>query len=67
MQSSGGFKNARKLTRKLSSTGNTVGKEISLPGNEIKKASMNKIGEALKKRYIEPAAHAIAKDNYFKK
>lgn len=28
---------------------------------------MNIIGEALKKRYIEPAAHAIAKENYFKK
>ena len=78
MRSSLGLEKER---RRTSSSGNdkmkkfrkgsslNLTKEVTLPGhtNPNKKKDLNLIGEALKKRYIEPTAHALAKDNYFKK
>ena len=48
-------------------------KAVSLLGNsnavepEGKEKKFNAIGEALKKRYIEPTVHELSKDNYFKR
>jgi hypothetical protein len=78
MRSSLGF-NADK--RRTSSSGNdkmkkfrkgsslNLTKEVTLPGhtNPNKKKDLNLIGEALKKKYIEPTAHSLAKDSYFRK